>query len=108
MRRKDKLPELLAPAGSEEAFLAALAAGADAIYLGGKAFNARAFAENFDDETLARCVALAHAGGTRVYVTLNTLLYAPELAARKQRCLRTPCCECTRCMPRARAGRRSR
>lgn len=81
MRRKDKLPELLAPAGSEEAFLAALAAGADAIYLGGKAFNARAFAENFDDETLARCVALAHAGGTRVYVTLNTLLYAPELAA---------------------------
>lgn len=81
MKRNGRLPELLAPAGGEEAFLAALAAGADAIYLGGKAFNARAFAENFDDETLARCVALAHAYGVRVYVTLNTLLYAPELPA---------------------------
>ena len=81
MKRSGKLPELLAPAGGEEAFLAALAAGADAIYLGGKAFNARAYAENFDDETLARCVTLAHAHGVRVYVTMNTLLYAPELSA---------------------------
>lgn len=81
MKRTGKLPELLAPAGGEDAFLAALAAGADAVYLGGKAFNARAYAENFDDETLARCVAIAHARGVRVYVTLNTLLYAPELAA---------------------------
>ena len=81
MRRHGELPELLAPAGGEDAFLAALAAGADAVYLGGQAFNARAYAENFDDETLARCVALAHARGVRVYVTLNTLLYAPELAA---------------------------
>lgn len=81
MKRNGRLPELLAPAGGEQAFLAAIAAGADAVYLGGKAYNARAFAENFDDETLARCVALAHARGVRVYVTLNTLLYAPELTA---------------------------
>ena len=80
MRRETRLPELLAPAGSEEAFCAALAAGADAIYLGGKQFSARAYAENFDDETLARCLAAAHARGVRVYVTVNTLLYEPELA----------------------------
>lgn len=73
------LPELLAPAGCEAAFLAAVAAGADAVYLGGKQFSARAFADNFDDEMLARCIALAHAHGVRVYVTVNTLLYDPEL-----------------------------
>lgn len=80
MRRETHLPELLAPAGSEEAFFAALGAGADAIYLGGKQFSARAYAENFDDETLARCLAAAHARGVKVYVTMNTLLYEPELA----------------------------
>lgn len=80
MRRETHLPELLAPAGSEEAFFAALSAGADAIYLGGKQFSARAYAENFDDETLARCLAAAHARGVKVYVTMNTLLYEPELA----------------------------
>lgn len=79
MKREGKLPELLAPAGGEAAFYAALAAGADAVYLGGKQFNARAFADNFDDETLRRCLAAAHARGVRVYVTMNTLLFEREL-----------------------------
>lgn len=52
--------ELLAPAGTSENFLAALEAGADAIYLGGKAFNARANAANFEIEELAEAVRLAH------------------------------------------------
>ena len=79
MRRSGTLPRLLAPAGSEDAFYAALAAGADAVYLGGKAYNARAFAPNFDGETLSRCIAEAHARGVEVYVTLNTLLWEREL-----------------------------
>ena len=48
MFRKNDLPELLAPAGDREALLAAVAAGADAVYVGGKSFGARAFAKNFD------------------------------------------------------------
>ncbi len=81
MIRKTDLPLLLAPAGGEAAFLAAVAAGADAVYLGGSDFNARAYAENFDAETLARCVNLAHAHGVSVHVTMNTLLTARELPA---------------------------
>ncbi len=79
MIRKTDKPILLAPAGGEEAFLAALAAGADAIYLGGSGYNARAFAKNFDEETLARCITLAHARGVQVHVTMNTLLSDREL-----------------------------
>ena len=81
MKRKTALPELLSPAGSYEALLAAVDAGADAVYLGGKCFNARAYAHNFDDETLARAVAYAHLRGVKVYVTLNTLIYDRELPA---------------------------
>ena len=81
MKRKTALPELLSPAGSYEALLAAVDAGADAVYLGGKCFNARAYAHNFDDETLARAVAYAHLHGVKVYVTLNTLIYDRELPA---------------------------
>ncbi len=81
MRRTSELPLLLAPAGGEAAFLAAVAAGADAVYLGGGDFNARAYAENFDDETLARCVKTAHAHGVAVHVTMNTLLTDRELQA---------------------------
>ena len=79
MRRKNDLPELLAPAGSAEALYAAVAAGADAVYLGGKAFGARAFAKNFDEEALARAVAYCHLHGVRLYVTVNTLVYEREL-----------------------------
>ncbi len=82
MKRKEKLPELLSPAGSEAALLAALAAGADAVYLGMNegASNARTLAENFSREQLTRLIPLCHAHGTRVYVTLNTLCYTRELA----------------------------
>jgi putative protease len=74
-------PMILAPAGSRASFLAALAAGADAIYCGLKSFSARMEAKNFNSEELARLTRLAHAKGTRVYVTLNTLLKPDELVS---------------------------
>ncbi|MDD1693707.1 MAG: DUF3656 domain-containing protein [Methanoregula sp.] len=74
------LPELLAPAGSPEAFRAAVAAGADAIYLSGKRFGARRFATNFSDAEIEEAVKYAHAHGIRVYVTVNTLVHDRELA----------------------------
>ena len=81
MKRTTALPELLAPAGSESALLAAIAGGADAVYLGMRegASNARTLAENFDREQLSRLIPLAHAHGVRIYVTLNTLTYEKEL-----------------------------
>ena len=57
---KQKRVELLAPAGSYESFLGAIHAGADAVYLGGVKYGARAFAENFDEETLCRAIYYAH------------------------------------------------
>lgn len=78
--RPIRTPELLAPAGSPAALEAAVAAGADAVYLGGKGFNARTGAQNFDTDALAEAVALCHAHGVKVYVTLNTLLYDRELS----------------------------
>lgn len=73
--------ELLAPAGSPEALKAALQNGADAVYLGGKGFSARAYASNFDRETLKEAVAYSHIRGMRVYVTVNTLVKDQELPA---------------------------
>lgn len=75
------MPELLAPAGSWEALLAAVAAGADAVYLGGTHFSARQYAANFDEAALEEAVAYAHARGVRIYVTVNTLLHDAELQA---------------------------
>ncbi|MBI1921175.1 MAG: DUF3656 domain-containing protein [Geobacter sp.] len=72
-------PEILAPAGSLEAFFAAMEKGADAVYAGLKAFSARAKAKNFSLEQLERMLAYAHAHGRRVYVTLNTLIKEAEL-----------------------------
>jgi len=66
--------ELLAPAGSREAFTAALESGADAIYLGGSAFGARQYAANFTGEELTVAVRDAHLRGVVVYVTVNTLV----------------------------------
>ena len=63
--------ELLAPAGSYSKFLTALNFGADAVYLGGKHFSLRTFADNFTDEELAQAVALAHEKGKKVYVAAN-------------------------------------
>ncbi|MEN6395030.1 MAG: DUF3656 domain-containing protein [Methanoregula sp.] len=74
-----KIPELLAPAGSMESFRAAVAAGADAVYLSGKRFGARKFAQNFSDAEIAEAIGIAHARGVRVYVTVNTLVHDREL-----------------------------
>lgn len=73
--------ELLAPAGSREAFAAAVSAGADAVYLGGRQFGARAYAANFDADELAATVRDAHLYGVAVYVTVNTLVDNGELPA---------------------------
>lgn len=67
-------PEILAPAGDQNSAMAALAAGADAIYLGLKHFSARMQADNFSITDLSRLVALAHDEERRVYVALNSLL----------------------------------
>jgi U32 family peptidase len=73
-------PEILAPAGDRDALAAALAAGADAVYFGlDDGFNARARAENFPSTGLAEVVAWVHRAGVRVYITLNTLVFEPEL-----------------------------
>ena len=74
-------PEILAPAGDAPSFLAALAAGADAIYLGLKHFSARMQAENFGLTELSRLTDLAHAESARVYVAMNTLVKPDEPAA---------------------------
>ncbi|MFH0966281.1 MAG: U32 family peptidase, partial [Methanobacteriota archaeon] len=77
------IPELLAPAGSPDALYAAIAAGADAVYLGGRKFGARHFASNFDDSLLVESVSYAHLRGVKVYLTVNTLIHdteIPELA----------------------------
>lgn len=71
-------PEILSPAGSMEALQAALAAGADAVYLGASLFGARVHA-GFDDKALQAAVTLAHLHGRRIYVTVNTLLKQQEL-----------------------------
>ncbi|NLM29054.1 MAG: peptidase U32 [Methanomicrobiales archaeon] len=72
-------PELLAPAGSPEALRAAVAAGADAVYLAGRRFGARHYAANFSDDELRSAVDYAHLHGVRVYVTVNTLVSDAEL-----------------------------
>ncbi len=72
-------PELLAPAGNLEAFHAALAAGADAIYLGTEAFNARRGADNFTAEELKQACHEAHLRRRKVYFTINTLIFPGEM-----------------------------
>ena len=72
-------PELLAPAGSAEALLAAIRCGADAVYLGGGAFNARAGAQNFSRDALEDAGQLCKTHGVKLYFTLNTLLSDREL-----------------------------
>lgn len=71
--------ELLSPAGSWDALVAAVQSGADAVYLGGTQFSARAGAENFDLEHMAEAVRYCHIRGVKVFVTLNTLLKQKEL-----------------------------
>lgn len=71
-------PEILAPAGSPEAFYAAIHAGADAVYLGGDRFGARAYANNFNKNELIKAISYAHLYNCKVYLTLNTLIKENE------------------------------
>jgi putative protease len=74
------LPELLAPAGSLEKLKTAIHYGADAVYLGGKAFGLRAKAVNFDSDELAEAVRFAHDRHVRVFVTVNIMAHNRDLA----------------------------
>lgn len=76
----DKKVELLAPAGNYEAFMGAMNAGADAVYLGGEKFGARAYADNFTVEEICRALHVAHFMGRKIYLTVNTLLKENEAA----------------------------
>lgn len=76
---KSEKPELLAPAGGMEAFIAAVENGADAVYLGAQAFSARGYASNFSDKELEEAIDYAHLRGVKVYVTVNTLLKEEEV-----------------------------
>ncbi|MBU2646440.1 U32 family peptidase, partial [bacterium] len=78
-KRQTRIPELLAPAGSLESFNAALEAGADAVYLGVGALNARLRARNFTMDSLAHLLGRAKNSQVRIYVTLNTLVKQEEL-----------------------------
>ncbi|MCI8575835.1 MAG: U32 family peptidase, partial [Bacilli bacterium] len=72
--------ELLSPVGSMEALKMAIYHGADAIYLGGKKFGARAFAANFTNDEMLEAIFLCHLYGVRIYVTVNTMIYESELS----------------------------
>ena len=74
-----KKVEILAPAGSMESLIAAMNKGADAVYLGGNKFSARAYASNFDNDNMIKAVDYVHSYGAKVYVTLNTILKENEI-----------------------------
>ena len=86
MIRKEKLPELLCPAGDFECLKAAVEAGADAVYVGGLRFGARAFAKNFDIDELRRAVNYCHLFSVKLYVTVNTLIFDKEMAEALEYC----------------------
>lgn len=71
--------ELLAPAGNATGFYGAVHAGADAVYLAGNQFGARAYAENFTAEELVECIRYGHLLGRKIYLTVNTLLKNQEM-----------------------------
>lgn len=71
--------ELLAPAGNKQSFIAAINAGADAIYMGIDKYNARNMADNFNIDEYIDCIEYAHKRGVKVYLTLNTLLNSKEV-----------------------------
>lgn len=72
--------ELLAPAGNRESFIGAINAGANAIYLSGKSFGARKYADNFTKEEIADLITFAHLRNVKVYVTVNTLIFEDEIS----------------------------
>ncbi len=71
--------ELLAPAGTKEAFIGAINAGANAIYLAGKSFGARKYASNFTNEEIKELITYAHLRNVKVFVTINTIIFDHEL-----------------------------
>ena len=71
--------EILAPAGSFESMKAAVAAGADAVYIGGNKFGARAYADNLDEDRMKEAIDSAHLHGCRIYMTVNTLVKEREM-----------------------------
>ena len=75
----EQIAELLAPAGSVETMYAAFAAGADAVYIGGSRFGARAYADNAESESLLDAIDYAHLHGKKLYLTVNTLLKEQEM-----------------------------
>ncbi len=75
-----KRVELLAPAGGYETMVGAFNAGADAVYLGGSKFGARAYADNFDTQQVLDAISYAHLHGKKIYMTVNTLLKERELS----------------------------
>ena len=77
----EKKVELLAPAGNYEALVGALNAGADAVYLGGDKFGARAYADNFSTEEICRALRYAHVLGKKIYLTVNTLVKEQEFSS---------------------------
>ena len=81
-KKQNKEVEILAPAGTYEAFQAAVRSGADAVYAGGGLFGARAYAGNFDQETMIRAIQEAHLYGKKLYLTVNTLVKEREMEER--------------------------
>lgn len=77
--QRERRVELLSPAGSPEGFYGAVHAGADAVYLAGKEYGARAYADNFSGEELLTCLRYAHIWHRKVYLTVNTLVKEDEL-----------------------------
>ena len=71
--------ELLAPAGNMDALKAAIYNGADAIYLGGKKFGARKFANNFDDDEIIEAINFVHLYNKKIYITVNTIIFNEEI-----------------------------
>ena len=80
-KKRDRKPELLAPASSLEVLKTAVIYGADAVYIGGEAFSLRAKAKNFSMADMAEGVRFAHERGVRVYVTANILAHNEDLEA---------------------------
>ena len=74
-----KKTELLIPVGNKECLYAAIHNGADAVYLGGKKFGARAYSNNFNEEEMIEAIKICHLYGVKIYVTVNTMIYNNEI-----------------------------
>ncbi|MDR1665099.1 MAG: U32 family peptidase, partial [Clostridiales bacterium] len=77
-------PEILSPAGDMEKLKTAVHFGADAVYLGGRGFNLRAGAGNFDGAGMREAISYAHARGVKVYVTANSFVFEDDLAGMRE------------------------